>query len=95
MIVDVLPRARRDIRKAYDRIYKDDPVTANRFLQVIDKTIDLFERNAHVGRPGKTPGVREWSVPNWPYLIPYRIIGQDVEVLRVWHTSKQQPEFWS
>lgn len=37
------------------------------------------------GRPGRVPDTREVVVP--PYVIPYRIRGDVVQVLNVFHTS--------
>jgi len=55
--------------------------------------VTLSERR-EVGRPSLTPGVREWSVPGLPYVLPYRIRGDAVEIIRVWHTGRQRPDAW-
>ena len=36
------------------------------------------------GRPGIEPGTRELTTV-WPYVIVYRIGGDTIEVLSVWH----------
>jgi toxin ParE1/3/4 len=43
------------------------------------------------GRPGKVPGTRELVIPGTPYIVPYRVRGDFVEVLRVFHTSRKWP----
>jgi plasmid stabilization system protein ParE len=38
--------------------------------------------------------VREWQVAQLPYLLPYRVINQQIEILRVFHESQRLPESW-
>jgi plasmid stabilization system protein ParE len=47
-----------------------------------------------LGRPGRIPGTRELVVPKTRYIVPYRVQGQTVEVLRVFHTSRRLPQKW-
>jgi toxin ParE1/3/4 len=42
--------------------------------------------------PGRVPGTRELIVPRTRYLVPYRIRGKIVEILRVFHVSRRLPE---
>jgi plasmid stabilization system protein ParE len=37
-------------------------------------------------------GTRELVIGELPYVIPYRVLGQDLEILRVLHTSRRWPE---
>jgi toxin ParE1/3/4 len=43
------------------------------------------------GRPGRRAGTRELVVGRTPYLVPYRILGETIEILRVLHGSRQWP----
>jgi len=45
-----------------------------------------------MGRPGRVPGTRELVLPNFPYIIPYRVREQRVEILRVFHTARKWPQ---
>ena len=38
-----------------------------------------------IGRPGVEPDTRHWVVQRTPYLIVYRVNGDVLEILRVWH----------
>ncbi|MEP7056993.1 MAG: hypothetical protein ABI809_04380 [Caldimonas sp.] len=42
----------------------------------------------------RTPGTRELVVTKTRYLIPYRVRGNVVEVLRIFHTSRRTPKRW-
>jgi toxin ParE1/3/4 len=44
------------------------------------------------GRPGQIDGTRELVVPGFPYLFVYRVCADAVEILRVFHTSRNWPE---
>jgi toxin ParE1/3/4 len=44
-----------------------------------------------MGRPGRVSGTRELVVPDAPYIVPYRVRGQTVHILRVFHTSRKWP----
>jgi toxin ParE1/3/4 len=37
------------------------------------------------------PGTRELVLPHFPYVIPYRVREQRIEILHVLHTSRKWP----
>lgn len=47
-----------------------------------------------VGRPGRVFGTRELVIERYPYIVPYRIQGNAVQLLRVFHTSRKPPKTW-
>jgi addiction module RelE/StbE family toxin len=62
---------------------------------VIDRIEQLVKRLAtfpESGRVGHIPGTRELVVPGLPYLVVYRVTPDAVEILRVFHTSRNWPE---
>jgi len=95
MSLVLLPLAAQDIAKAVSYLNKNDVHAVAPFRQTIIRSLRLIESNPKVGRHSRSPGVREWSIPDWPYLIPYRIVGDDVEILRIWHTRRRQPLDWN
>lgn len=44
--------------------------------------------------PGRVPGTRELIEHKTRYIVPYRVRGETVEILRVFHTSRRLPERW-
>lgn len=36
-----------------------------------------------VERPGRVPGTRELVIDRYPFVIPYRVVGDELHVLRV------------
>ncbi|MBI1331159.1 MAG: hypothetical protein GC166_14780 [Alphaproteobacteria bacterium] len=49
---------------------------------------DRLEMFPERGRPGRRRGTRELTTV-WPYVIVYRVRGETVEVLRIWHGRQQ------
>ncbi|MGY3929215.1 type II toxin-antitoxin system RelE/ParE family toxin [Aeromonas simiae] len=47
-----------------------------------------------MGRPGRVPGTRELVVQPYPFLIPYRVKGEEIHILRVFHTRLRLPSHW-
>lgn len=83
-----------DIRQTVNYLRKENPAVADNLILAIQKSLRLIEKNPNIGRPDPEDGTREWSIPNWPYIIPYRIKSETIEILRVWHTRRDRPETW-
>jgi len=45
-----------------------------------------------MGRPGRVDGTREFVVAGTPYIIPYRVRGETVELLAVMHGARRWPD---
>jgi toxin ParE1/3/4 len=43
------------------------------------------------GRLGRVPGTRELVVTGSPYFLPYRIVGDTIQILRVMHGARRWP----
>ena len=52
----------------------------------------LLADHPQLGRPGRSPGTREWVVTRFSYILPYRARGETVEILRVFHTARKWPQ---
>ena len=84
--------AERDLDDIAAFIGQDSPAAAARVvLELIDQTEALLTRHAALGRPGRVLGTRELVIGGLPYIIPYRVRDNDVEILRVLHTSRRWP----
>ena len=72
-----------------------DNATAARLVvkRVLDAVVQLAEQPG-LGRPGRVPGTRELVVLKTRYIVPYRVHGQSVEILRVFHSSRRLPGRW-
>ena len=45
-----------------------------------------------VGRPGRVPGKRELVIPRTPYIVPYRIKGEVVQIITILHSAQRWPD---
>ncbi len=75
-------------------IATDSPIAAKIMVQKIRATVELLANNPSLGRPGRIVGTRELIIDNSPYIIPYRVNNRNVEILRVFHTSRKLPNRW-
>jgi toxin ParE1/3/4 len=73
-------------------IAEDNPTAAERVVQKILRAVDLLKQNPAMGRAGRVAGTRELVVAETPYIIPYRVRGDAVEILRVFHAARKWSE---
>jgi toxin ParE1/3/4 len=73
-------------------IARDNPSAAERIAAKILFSVENLAQHPHLGRPGRVAGTRELGVPDTPYILPYRIHKNCVEVIAVFHGSQRWPE---
>jgi plasmid stabilization system protein ParE len=71
-----------------------NPQAAAEVVQAILADIQQLARFRAMGREGRIAGTREWTMPSHPYLTPYRVRGDRLQVLRIFHTRRLPPEHW-
>lgn len=72
-------------------IARENPAAAMRVEVSIKQGVEHLRRFPALGRPGRVSGTRELVVPGTPYIIPYRVRHDTLEVLRVFHSSRKWP----
>ena len=72
----------------------EDPVAARLVVERVLSAVAMLEQQPGVGRPGRVHGTRELLVSKTRYIVPYRVRGDVVEILRVFHTSRRLPQRW-
>ena len=75
-------------------IATEDPAATRLVVGRIVTAVNLLAGQPALGKPGRLPGTRELLVPKTRYLIPYRIRADQIEILRVFHTSRKPPKSW-
>lgn len=81
-----------DLEAIAEYIGQDSPAAAVRVvLELIDQAEKLLSRHTALGRPGRVVGTRELVIQGLPYIIPYRVRDNTIEILRVLHTSRRWP----
>ncbi len=87
------PAAIGDLASLRGYIAEDDPAAAQRVVLHIIRSIEqLLVGQPHMGRPGRVPGTRELVVPKTPYIVPYRVRNNRLQVLRIYHGARKSPE---
>jgi toxin ParE1/3/4 len=89
--VNWLRTARANLIAASEYIAQDNPDAPARTVAAITKAVENLPRFPAAGRPGRVPGTRELVVSGTPYIVSYRVRGNIVEVLRVFHASLNWP----
>lgn len=89
-----LRTALRNLDEEATYIAADDPQAARLVVERVLNAVEVLASQPALGRPGRVPGTRELVVGNTRYLVPYRVHGQVVEVLRVFHASRRPLQRW-
>jgi len=81
-----------DLISIREYIERDNPEAAEIVADSILRSVEMLESNPMAGRVGRVTGTRELVIAKYPYIIPYRIRGQQVELLRVIHSRREWPD---
>jgi toxin ParE1/3/4 len=73
-------------------ISKDSPAAAARTVDAIVNAVENLKRFPASGRPGRVPGTRELVVSRTPYIVPYRVRSDTVELLLVLQCRQQMAQ---
>jgi plasmid stabilization system protein ParE len=77
----------------YESVASKD--VANRVLQRIVHSATILIENPYLGRPSESAdGVHELQVARLPCLLPYRVVDDRIEIMRVFHESQDRPSAW-
>lgn len=92
MRVRWLKRALKNLDDQAEYIARDNPQAAARIVERIATSVDRLATHPASGRPGRVPGTRELVITGTPYIVPYRVRDETVEILRVFHAARKWPE---
>ena len=80
-----------DLNDAGEFIAQDNPEAARSAVKRIWDATQLLTEHPHAGRAGRVPGTRELVVTGTPFVIPYRVVEDTVQILRVLHGKRKWP----
>jgi toxin ParE1/3/4 len=72
-------------------IAQDNPSRASTFVGEIKEKTELLQSFPALGRPGRVPRTRELVVHE-NYVVPYRVKGDIVQIIRVQHVARLWPK---
>jgi addiction module RelE/StbE family toxin len=82
----------RRLEEIRERIAEDNPAAATRTVLRIRATVERLSTSPGLGRPGRVAGTRELVVPGTPYIVPYRLRGDVVQIITVLHGAQKWPD---
>lgn len=88
MRVEWLRTASRNLDDEAAYIATDNPKAAADFVRAVLASVEHLAQFPATGREGRLPGTREWIMPDHPYLIPYRVRQDRLQILRIFHTRR-------
>lgn len=80
-----------DLRHAREYISRDNPEAARAVVLRVISAVDQLAHSPGIGRPGRVPKTRELVVTDTPFIVPYRVRDNTVDVLRVYHQARRWP----
>jgi toxin ParE1/3/4 len=94
MRIKWLKRAIESLDGAMAHIAREDEETAKDISDYIHARIESLQTQPHLGRPGRIFGTRELVIDKYPFIIPYRVKDEEIQILRIFHTSRKPPQKW-
>ena len=91
MRVKWLRRALANLSDEAEYIAKDSPDAAKHVVTMIIESTERLRKYPAMGRPGRVVGTRELVISGTPYIVPYRVRGGVIELLRVFHGARKWP----
>ncbi|MBU2760744.1 type II toxin-antitoxin system RelE/ParE family toxin [Acidithiobacillus sulfurivorans] len=95
MQIKFVRKALRDLDDEAAYIATYSPQAAQQFMAAVHQCTGLLGTYPAMGRPGRVSGTRELVMTDHPYILPYRVRDDAVEILRVFHSRQKLPRRWS
>ena len=87
-----LTAALADLQAIKVYISEENPAAALRVIENIRIETQVLIKQPGIGRAGRIADTRELVIKQYPYIVAYRELGNEVHILAVVHTSRQWPE---
>ena len=73
-------------------ISQDNSEAAGRIVSRLWTAVRSLAEQPEMVRPGRVHGTRELVVSDTPFVVPYRVVGPQIEILRVLHGARDWPK---
>lgn len=94
MEIVLLPFAKNDLEEIRKYLEKESPQATKIVGQKIKKSLLLLSENPYLGVVKNDEDILEWHIPGIPYTLPYRILNNQIQILRVFHEAQNKPSSW-
>jgi toxin ParE1/3/4 len=85
------PAAAEDLQHIKDYLTEHHPEFAHSTVLEIYDSIRSLKTSPYRGRAGREEGTRELVFTRLPYIAAYRVKGDAVEVLHIYHGAQRRP----
>jgi addiction module RelE/StbE family toxin len=86
------PAAAADLKQISDYLEGRHPRYRQSTMRKVYEAIRSLKESPGRGRLGRESGTRELLFPPLPYIAVYRVEGQSVEVLRIYHGAQDRTQ---
>ena len=83
--------ARRDLVAAIAFLRSESPRIARVLAQRVDAQVDILRDYPLAGPEGRAPGTRELFIPRTRYVAVYRVLNDEVSIIRLRHQAQEWP----
>ena len=94
MRVRWLRKAVKNLDAEADYVAEENAIAAAEMFVYVKAQVDALADFPATGRPGRIPNTRELVIDRYPFVVPYRVVGDELHVLRVFHTRRKLPKGW-
>lgn len=94
MRVRWLRKAIKNLDAEADYVAEENATAAAEMFVYVKAQVDALADFPATGRPGRVPNTRELVIDKYPFVVPYRVVGDELHVLRVFHTRRKPPKVW-
>lgn len=90
--LEYAPRYFRRLEDIRERIAADNPEAAMRVIERIRAAVRRLAASPALGRPGRVADTRELVIPGTPYIVPYRVKGEALQIITILHSAQRWPD---
>jgi toxin ParE1/3/4 len=81
-----------DLDSAHAYVGEDNPFAANHLIDRMERAVQVLRQHPAAGRKGRLTGTRELVVTGTPFVMPYRVRSNTIEILAVIHGARKWPD---
>lgn len=90
--LEFAPRYFRRLEDIRDWIARDNPAAAARMIARIRAAVERLATAPGAGRPGRVASTRELVISGTPYIVPYRVRDDTVQIITILHGAQRWPD---
>ena len=87
-----MPLAEQDLEAAFEYVRGDNPQAAARLVERFFEAVEMLSQYPSAGHSGRVPSTRELSIARTPYIVVYRPVRDEIQILSILHGARRWPE---